>query len=332
MRAWVIEQHGGPEVFKEVDLPTPEPGPGEVRIKVAATSVNPVDYKIRSGAAEALCPPKPAVLHGDVSGVVDAVGKGVEGFKEGDAVYGCVGGYGNAQGTLSDYALADCRLIAHAPKSIALDDCAALPLVTITAWEGLDKIGDLTDKQLLVHGGTGGVGHIIIQLAKSRNAKISATVGSPDKLALAKQLGADETINYRDETVERYIQRLTCGKGFDAVFDTVGGANISSSVQAVKLNGEVACIQGRGTIDGGLLHQRAASLHLVFMLIPILHNIGREQHGGILKQAAMLIDAGDLKPLIDAKRYTFDQVGDAHAHAESGKQLGKVLVVHPDVY
>lgn len=328
MQAWVIEQHGGPEVFTPVELPTPTPGLGEVRIKVAATSVNPVDYKIRSGAAEALCPPKPAVLHGDVSGVVDAVGEGVDGFAVADAVYGCVGGCGNVQGAVADFVLADSRFIAHAPKSIALADCAALPLVTITASEGLEKLGELKKQHLLVHGGTGGVGHAIVQLAKALGAQVSATVGSADKAALATQLGADHTIKYRDETVEQYVDRLTAGTGFDAVFDTVGGANISTSVQAAKLNGQVACIQGRGDVDGGLLHMRGSSLHLVFMLIPLLHDVGRDRHGAILSRVAALVDRGDFKPLIDEKRFTFDQVGEAHAFAESGKQVGKVLVVN----
>ncbi len=330
MRAWVIKEHGGPEVFEAVELPAPKPGPGQVRITVAATSVNPVDYKIRSGAAEALCPPKPAILHGDVSGVIDAVGEGVKDFAAGDKVYGCVGGYGTVQGVLADDAIADVRLLAHAPKSIPLTDCAALPLVVITAWEGLDKLGLHKDQQLLVHGGTGGVGHVIVQLAKARGAKVSTTVSSDEKSALAKQLGADEIINYKDETIEQYVDRLTAGKGFDAVFDTVGGENINASVQACKLNGHVACIQGRGAIDGGVLHARACSLHLVFMLIPILHDLERQRHGTILREAAALVDHGQLKPLIDDKRFTFDQLGEAHAHAESGKQIGKVLVVHPD--
>lgn len=330
MRAWVIQAHGGPDVFKPIDLPTPEPGPGEVRIRVAATSVNPVDIKIRSGAAEALCPPKPAVLHGDVSGTIDAAGEGVKGFAPGDAVYGCVGGYGAVQGALSDLVIADHRLIAHAPKSIALTRCAALPLVTITAQEGLDKLGKLDGQHLLVHGGAGGVGHLIIQLAKTRGATVTATVSSAHKADHAIQLGADHTIKYQDETVEQYVERLTNNLGFDAVFDTVGGANISSSIQAAKLNGKVACIQGRGTIDGGLLHMRGASLHLVFMLIPILHHTGRDRHGAILSNAASLVDAGKLKPLIDEHLFTFDQISEAHAHAQSGKQLGKVLVVHPD--
>jgi NADPH2:quinone reductase len=331
MRAWVIEEHGGPDVFKEVELPTPEPGPGEVRIRVAATSVNPVDYKIRSGTAEALCPPKPAVLHGDVAGVVDKVGDEVEAFDVGNEVFGCVGGCGDVQGTLADFVIADSRLLAKCPRSIPLNDCAALPLVTITACEGLEKIGGIREKHLLVHGGTGGVGHIVVQLAKVAGATVSATVSSDDKADLAKQLGTDHAINYILQDVEHYVAELTEGHGFDAVFDTVGGPNIANSVQAAKLNGQIACIQGRGAIDGGQLHMRGVSLHLVFMLIPLLHNIHRERHGAILHTAAKLVDTGDLKPLIDAKRFTFDRIGEAHAHAESGEQIGKVLVVHPDV-
>lgn len=340
MQAWVIEQHGGPEVFKQVEREMPEPGPGEVRIKVAATSVNPVDYKIRSGAAEALCPPKPAILHGDVSGVVDQVGQGVERFAVGDKVYGCVGGYGQVPGVLADFAVADSALLAHAPQTIALKDAAALPLVTLTAWEGWDKVGlgatglerfgGGEPMHVLVHGGTGGVGHLAMQLAKARGARVSTTVSSNAKAALATRLGADETIDYKAESIEQYLVRLTDGKGFDAVFDTVGGPNIARSIEAVRLNGHIACIQGRSEIDGGVLHMKAASLHLVFMLIPILHGIDRARHGRVLTEAAALVDAGKLKPLIDERRFTFDQVVEAHAFAESGEQVGKVVVVHPD--
>jgi len=330
MRAWVIEQHGGAEVFHEMQLSNPEPGPGQVRIKVAATSVNPVDCKIRSGAAEALCPEMPAQLHGDVSGTIDALGEGVEKFAVGDRVYGCVGGVKGAQGVLADYALADTDLLAHAPQSIALEDAAALPLVTITAWEGWDKTGDIAGRHVLVHGGTGGVGHLAIQLAKVRGAHVATTVGTADKADLARQFGADDTILYKVETVEQYSERLTGGAGFGMVFDTVGGPNIVTSIQAAALNGHVACIAGRSEIDGGSLHMKGISLHLVFMLIPLLHGIDRARHGTILTQAAQLVDEGRLRPLIDEKRFTFDKVGEAHAYAESGKQVGKVLVVHPD--
>lgn len=330
MRAWVIEEHGGPEVFRQIELPMPEPGPGEVRIKVAATSVNPVDCKIRSGAAEALCPPKPAILHGDVSGVIDQLGAGVERFEPGQRVYGCVGGCGAVQGVLADYAIADARLIAPAPQSIPLVQAAALPLVTITAWEGWDKVGDLRGKHVLVHAGAGGVGHVALQLAKSRGATVATTTSTSAKAKAATELGADATISYRDQTVEQYVDQLTDGEGFDVVFDTVGGENIAKSVKAVKLNGQVVCIQGRGSIDGGQLHMRGVSLHLVFMLIPLLHNTERQRHGKILEQAASLVDAGRLRPMIDAASFSFDQIGEAHAYAESGEQAGKVLVLHPD--
>lgn len=340
MQAWVIEQHGGPDVFKKVQREMPEPGPGEVRIKVAATSVNPVDYKVRSGAAHALCPPKPAILHGDVSGTVDAVGGGVEHFAVGDKVYGCVGGYGQVPGVLADFAVADADLLAHAPRSIALEDAAALPLVTLTAWEGWDKAGlGAAGRErfgadgpvhVLVHGGTGGVGHVAMQLAKARGARVSTTVSSDAKATLAKRLGADETVDYKAETIEQYVERLTAGKGFDAVFDTVGGPNIARSIEAVRLNGHIACIQGRSEIDGGALHMKAASLHLVFMLVPIVYGIDRARHGRILTQAAGLVDAGKLAPLIDEQRLSFERIGEAHAFAESGEQVGKVVVVHPD--
>ncbi|MGB0766905.1 MAG: zinc-binding dehydrogenase, partial [Phycisphaeraceae bacterium] len=159
---------------------------------------------------------------------------------------------------------------------------------------------------------------------------VSATVGSDSKAAIAQRLGADHTIRYKHESVEQYVERLTTGEGFDAVFDTVGGANIAASIHAAKLNGQVACIQGRGAVDGGPLHARAVSLHLVFMLIPLLHDLDRSRHGHILERITQLVDAGKVQPLIDARRFTLDGIGDAHAYAESGDQIGKVLVVHPD--
>lgn len=330
MYAWVIHGHGQSDVFNKIERPTPAPRPGEVRIKTIATSVNPIDYKIRNGVAQALCPPKPAILHGDIAGRIEAVGQGVQHFAQGDPVYGCIGGYGQTQGALADFAIADHRLVAHAPSSIPLAHAAALPLVTLTAWEGLDKLGKLKDKQLLVHGGTGGVGHIATQLAKARGATVTATVGSNEKAHIASQLGADHTILYHEETVEQYRGRLTDDVGFDAVFDTVGGSNIPISVQATKYNGHIACIQGRGEIDGGQLHARAISLHLVFMLIPILHKIERQRHRDILKQAATLVDQAKLKPLIATQHFTFDQVADAHAYAASEQSIGKVILTHPD--
>lgn len=326
MQAFVIDAFGGPDVFHGAELPRPEPGRGEVLIRVAATSVNPVDYKVRSGAVAAIAPPFPAILHGDVAGTVAAVGQGVSGFAEGDEVYGCVGGVGKVQGVLADFAVADARLVAKTPRTIAVAEAAALPLVAITAWEGLDKAGVGDGQRVLVHGGTGGVGHVALQLAKARGAEVTATCGSAEKAELAARLGADHVVNYRDETVEDYLGRLTGGRGFDVVFDTVGGENLQRSFAAARWNGAVVNIQARGQHDLGLAHLRALSLHVVFMLIPLLHDVGRERHGRILAEVAKLVDGGRLRPLVDPLAFTFERIGEAHAHAEAGPVTGKVVV------
>lgn len=327
MRAWVIESFGGPETFHRAELPRPEPGPGEVSIRVAATSVNPVDCKVRRGEIPGLSPAFPAVLHGDVAGTVEAVGAGVEGLEPGDEVYGCVGGYGPTPGVLAELAVADARLIARKPRSLPLADAAALPLVALTAAEGYWKAPVGAGDRVLVHGGTGGVGHLALQLAKARGATVTATCGSPVKLEIAASLGADHTVNHREEEPESYVGRLTGGKGFDVVFDTVGGEVLERSLSAAKLNGTVVTVLARGTHDLAAAHARAVSLAVVFMLIPILHGVERERHGAVLAEIADLVDAGRLRPLIDERRFGFDDIGEAHRHLESGRAVGKVLVV-----
>lgn len=329
MKAQVITQFGEPSVFVTQDIPKPELKPGYVLIRVAASSVNPVDYKIRSGRYAKITPDFPAVLHGDVAGVVEAVGAGVTEFKVGDEVYGCAGGLKGEGGALADFMLADARLIAKKPKSLNMAEAAALPLVSITAWEGLfNKINLSSGQKVLIHAGTGGVGHIAIQLAKWAGAEVYTTVSSAEKSAIATTLGAKEAINYRNESVADYVQRLTDNKGFDVVFDTVGGENLDKSLAAVALNGDVITIQANSTHDLAPMHARGASLHVVFMLIPLIYNLQRERHGKILKRVAELVDEGKLKPLIDAHQFTFEEVGKAHALLESGKGLGKVVLVH----
>ena len=137
MKALVIRQFGSPDNFHQIDLPIPEILPNTVLIRVAATSVNPVDFKIRKGAAQGIAPNFPAILHGDVAGTIEAVGEGCDRFQVGDEVYGCAGGVKNLGGALAEYMLADADLVALKPKSISMTEAAALPLVSITAWEGL---------------------------------------------------------------------------------------------------------------------------------------------------------------------------------------------------
>ena len=332
MNAWVIDDFGGPEVFERREIDVPVLDDHEVLVQVRATSVNPVDYKIRRGDAAALCPPQPATLHGDVAGVVVAVGDEVTAFDEGDAVYGCAGGYPPVpHGALADYMPCDARLLASMPESLSFREAAALPLVTLTAWEGLIDKADVGDgDQVLVHGATGGVGHVGLQLAAWRGATVAVTASSQRKLDLGADLGAGTLINYEDEPVEDYVARCTDGRGFDLVFDTVAGENVQPSIEATRLNGQVVTVgipaEGGMRAVGG----QGISVHFVSMLIPMLHDVGRAHHGEILRRTAELVEQGHLRPLVDDRTFTFDEIGDAHAYAEAHEQIGKVVVTHPE--
>jgi NADPH2:quinone reductase len=331
MTAWTISDFGGPEVFEKREQPVPEIDAGEVLVNVRATSVNPVDYKIRRGDAESLCPPRPATLHGDVAGIVSAVGDDVTAFEEGDAVYGCAGGYPPVpHGALADYMPCDARLLAPMPNALSFREAAALPLVTLTAWEGLiDKADVEAGEQVLVHGATGGVGHVGVQIAAWRGAEVAATASSQRKLDTGADLGANTLINYEEEPVEDYVERCTDGRGFDLVFDTVAGENVQTSVKATRLNGQVVTVGAPA--EGGLrrAYGSGLSVHFVAMLIPMLHDVGRSRHGEILRRTAELVEEGHLRPLVDDRTFTFDEIGDAHAYAEAHEQIGKVVVTHP---
>ncbi len=176
MKAMALTQFGDRGVFKLLDMPVPPVVAGHVLIKVMATSVNPLDCKLRSGAYAHLVTAFPAILQGDVAGIIEEVGEGVTQFAVGDEVYGCVGGLLEMPGALAEYVLADAQLIGHKPKTLSFRAAAALPLVCETAWEALiDSANIKQDQTILIHGGTGGVGHIASQLAKYKGAKVFVT-------------------------------------------------------------------------------------------------------------------------------------------------------------
>jgi len=182
MKAMVIDQAGSPEVFELRDIPLGALAPGHVRVKVLATSVNPIDCKIRALGLP-FGPAHPCVLHGDVAGLVTELGEGVTGFEPGQRVFGCAGGVKNSGGALAEFMDCDADLLALAPTSCSALEAAALPLVAITAWEALvDKAGVGPGMSVLVHGGAGGVGHVGVQLALARGAQVAATVSPKPRL------------------------------------------------------------------------------------------------------------------------------------------------------
>lgn len=324
MRAQLLKAFGGPENFVLTHIPTPAIEPGKLLIRIAAASVNQIDIKIRGGLP--IGPDLPAILGADVAGVIEAVGAGVIGFAPGDEVYGCVGGVKGQGGTMAEYVLADARLVALKPGSLSMREAAALPLVAITAWDALERSGVSAADHVLIHGGVGGVGHVAVQLAKSLGARVATTVPSAETGALAKSLGADEIINFREETPSAYTERLTAGRGFDVVIDTIGGDNLPNSFAALAYEGRIATTNTRTTQDLGLLHAKAASLHVVFMLLPMLRGPGRDRHGRILRSLTDLADSGKLRPLLDDSHFTLENAPDAHRRLESGKAHGKVVI------
>lgn len=332
MTATVIDAFGPPDVFRQTTLPTPTPGARRVLVRVEATSVNPVDYKIRSGDIAPLAPPFPAILHTDVAGTVVAVGEGATGFAVGDEVFGCAGGLVGAEGplpgALADYMVCDPALLSPRPPTLSFRESVALSLVWITAWEGLawTKARVSEGDRVLVYGGTGGVGSVAVQLAKALGAEVTATAETESKRRVARDLGADHTSDYRAEGPEDVADRVTGGHGFDVVFDTVGGGHIETALRAARPNGHVVTTTSSLPVDLTRAHERGLSLHVVFMPLPLLTGRDRARHGRALREAVRLVGEGRLRPLLDPTRFDLFEAAEAHAHAESGDAVGKVTL------
>jgi len=299
-------------------------GAGQVRLKVAATSYNPIESKIRSGIAR-LGPDFPAILNSDVAGVVDQVGPGVEGFAVGDEVFACSGGIKGSPGALAEYTLVNAHLLAHKPAALSLAECGALPISFITSWYALCRKTQVkTGQSVLVMGGTGGVGHVGVQLAQALGAQVYATVSSDKKGQIVRDLGARAAIDRRNQEPEQYVASHAGGKGFDLVFDTAGGAALDNAFASAKTEGEVVTVNARASHDLSSAHIRGLSLHLVMMLKSMLLGTDLEHYGQILSEAARLADAGHLKPLMDQRSFSVWDVADAHRYAETGAAIGKI--------
>ncbi|MYN10050.1 zinc-dependent alcohol dehydrogenase family protein [Pseudoduganella aquatica] len=324
MQAMISKQAGAPLALEDIAMPVP--GAGQVLVRIAASGVNPLDLKIAAGQAAHAHMPLPAVLGIDMAGVVQAVGEGVAAFRPGDQVFGMTGGVGGVQGSLAQFAAVDADLLALKPRQATLREAAALPLVFITAWEGLvDRARLRAGQKVLVHGGAGGVGHVAVQIARAFGAEVYAT-GSAGQRSVIEGYGAT-FIDYRTESVADYVQQYTGGEGFDIVYDTVGGATLDASFAAARLyGGHVVSCLGWGTHALAPLSFRAATYSGVFTLLPLLSGKGRAQHGAILREAARLVDEGKVRVQLDPARYALAEVNAAHAALSGGTARGKVVI------
>ena len=324
MNALMVDVAGAP--LREVSIDRPKPGSGEVLVRIKASGVNPLDAKIRAGQAAHARQPLPAVLGMDLAGVVESLGEGVSGWEVGDEVYGMATGIGGIQGSLAEFAVVDARLLALKPRNLGMREAAALPLVLITAWEGLvDRARVGAGQSVLIQGGAGGVGHVAVQIAKAFGARVFAT-GSARHQTVIEGFGAT-FIDYRLHTVEEYIEQHTGGEGFDIVYDTVGGETLDQSFQAVRTyHGHVLSCLGWGQHSLAPLSFRGATYSGVFTLLPLLTGHGREHHGQILARSAGLIEAGQLKPLLDPRRFTLQTAEQAYTLLVNGAAQGRLVI------
>lgn len=329
MKAILMTGPGGPEVLKltQVDDPVIPQG-NDLLIQMRAAGVNPIDTKLRSRGT--FYPNKmPAVLGCDGAGVIEAMGSAVSDFKVGDQVYFCHGGLGDAPGNYAEYATVDAHSVALKPRNYSFEEAAAAPLVLITAWEALhDRAGIEAGQKVLIHGGAGGVGHVAIQLAKAAGADVITTVSSKAKAKVARDLGADEVIDYTREDVAQKCLAWTDGQGVDIAFDTVGGKTFSDSFPAVKIYGNVVTIlEPDMTTQWKVARERNLRISFELMLTPMLKNMaGHLAHQGeILKQCARLADKGQLAIKL-AEALPMEKVVEAHRRIEAGGMVGKLVL------
>ena len=323
MQAAVLENHAAP--FRIATVARPVAGHGQVLVRIKASAVNPLDLKIRGGGAGHARHPLPAILGIDLAGVVEAVGTGVTAFRAGDEVYGMTGGVAGVPGSLAEYAAVDADLLGLKPSNLSMREAASLPLVFITAWEGLvDRAKLRAGQTVLVQGGAGGVGHMAIQIARAFDATVFAT-GSAASADVIAPLGATP-IDYMQASVEDYVATHTAGRGFDVVYDTVGGASLDASFNAVARFGHVVSSLGWGTHALAPLSFRAASYSGVFTLLPLLTGEGKAHHGEILREATRLVESGKVLPRVDPRHFGLTTVGDAYALLEHRQAQGKVVI------
>ncbi len=327
MRAVVVTAKGDPSVLDARNIDAPEPGKdNHVLVKIAAAGVNPIDTKVRAGnlfGAEF-----PFIPGCDACGTVVETGSAVKDFKPGDKVWYCHGGLGFAQGNYAEYNVLEEWQLGHKPASIDEVQAAASPLVLITAWESLITQARLqAGETVLIHAGAGGVGHVAIQLAKWRGARVITTVSSSEKAAIARELGADEIIDYRNENLAERIAELTDGRGADVVYDTVGPAVFQDSIPLTAHYGRLVTLINPAGIDWTEARIRNLAVHFTLMLAPWVRNLGDHwlRQVDILKQCGELFDSGRLQVRVQ-ETLPLEQAAEAHRIIEQGHASGKLVL------
>lgn len=325
MRAAFYERTGpAREVLQLADLATPEPGPGEVRVRLAASGVNPSDVKSRAGLRSTELPFARIVPHSDGAGVIDAVGAGVPAARVGERVWVWNAAWKRAFGTAAQQVVLPAAQAVALPPGVPFDAGACLGIPALTALHAVRVDGGVAGKSVLVTGGAGAVGHYAVQMSKLAGARrVIATVSSEAKAMQALQAGADEVIDYRDEDVAARVLKATSGEGVDRVIEVDFAANVTGSLAAVRSEGDIVVYgSGRPEIAVPFFPAILKGVRLRFFIV---YNLGAADRAAAIGQLTAWLREGRLQHSI-AARLPLDAVAEAHELVESGRASGNVVL------
>jgi len=302
MKAIRIHQYGGPEELKLEDAPRPQPGTGEVLVRVLAAGVNPVDWKIRAGYLKTYMPvPMPFIPGIDISGIVEATGHGVTKFKKGDEVFGA------SNGAYAEFAVAKESELAAKPHSIDHAQAAAIPVAALTAWQALFNAGGLlAGQKVLIHGASGGVGGFAAQFAEAKGAHVIGTASGRNQ-AFLRQLGIDQPIDYEKTKFEDVVHDV------DVVLDTIGGDTQQRSWPVLKKGGILISIVQPPSAEEAAKHGVRATM------------FARQPNTGELSDIARLIDSGKVKVVVDTI-LPLSEARRAQELSQTGHTRGKIVL------
>jgi NADPH2:quinone reductase len=322
MYAMIIERTGGPEVFQYAEVATPEPGLGEVVVQVAYAGVNPADWKNREGHLAQFRPYVfPYIIGFDAAGRISAVGEGVEGFAVGDRVFTPTNHGQGGQGSYAEFVVANADRVARIPEGMDFAQAAALPVASLTAWQGLfDRGGLQRGQRALIHGGSGGLGSFAVQFARWAGAEVAATCSTPNVQYL-RDLGVDNVIDYRTENITREVQAWA-PEGLDYLMDAVGVSTLPNGLDLVRSGGtfvSIPTLVDDGDIPAAAEAGAARGVNRVFSTMDDA-NCSRT-----LEKIASLLVSGDVR-LPPLKTFQLRDVADAHRILQQGHTRGKIVL------
>jgi NADPH2:quinone reductase len=322
--AWYERQGPADEVLQIGERPSPEPGPGEVRVRIHASGVNPSDTYGRAGRQGPMAFPW-VIPHQDGAGVVEAAGAGVPPERVGERVWVYEATWNRQSGTAAEYCVVPARRAVRLPDNAAFDCGACLGIPAMTAHRAVFADGPVRGQTVLVTGGAGAVGSTAIQLAVWGGATVISTVSSDAKASAAVDAGAAHTINYREQDVAAEIKRLTADAGVDRVVEVDFGGNLSTSVQVLKPNGVIASYASRGN-DQPPVHFRTLMVKNITVHAILVYTMAESAKTSAADDITRALEAGALKPLITS-RLPLNSIAQAHAHVEQVSSIGNTVLI-----